>query len=279
MSHRSEASASTRDLDIGYGIGLNTRPTYDVAATSHSGCRMTNSTPGQLRDSRLRLSVIRGARLHGGSAQGAGRNGTSGRPWAQTAWLSRVGHRRHDVSVGRGGSDDGGAVRELDSRTARGRYGSCPGVEGRVDGARAGADPAGFLGVRKLMDSVLRLVALAIGVAVTDRYVLVDGFGGGSSAAIRSALHTWSVWVSRTRLGGRETGLAGQHQKPLAFLTSAGVAKSVNAGDLKSPGLRPLRVQIPPPALDGKRSTAWGCTVDVARISSHVHPAARRCCT
>lgn len=30
----------------------------------------------------------------------------------------------------------------------------------------------------------------------------------------------------------------------------AGVAKSVNAGDLKSPGSNPLRVQFPPPALD-----------------------------
>ena len=29
----------------------------------------------------------------------------------------------------------------------------------------------------------------------------------------------------------------------------AGVVKSVNTGDLKSPGLRPLRVQVPPPAL------------------------------
>ena len=29
----------------------------------------------------------------------------------------------------------------------------------------------------------------------------------------------------------------------------AGVMKLVNIGDLKSPGLRPLRVQVPPPAL------------------------------
>ena len=40
------------------------------------------------------------------------------------------------------------------------------------------------------------------------------------------------------------------------------MAKSVNAGDLKSPGSNPLRVQIPPSALGGK----WGMAVPCREV-------------
>jgi hypothetical protein len=54
------------------------------------------------------------------------------------------------------------------------------------------------------------------------------------------------------RGGPAEPVLARCMEKPL-ISEDAGVAKSVDAGDLKSPGLRPLRVQLPPPALSPAR--------------------------
>jgi len=37
---------NTRSLDIGCGIGLNTRQAYAAVVTSQSGCPITLSTPG-----------------------------------------------------------------------------------------------------------------------------------------------------------------------------------------------------------------------------------------
>src|SRR5690606_31288956 len=42
-------------------------------------------------------------------------------------------------------------------------------------------------------------------------------------------------------MAGRGRAVAGKNK--------AGVAKSVDAGDLKSPGSNPMRVRVPPPAL------------------------------
>ena len=58
--------------------------------------------------------------------------------------------------------------------------------------------------------------------------------------------HDRPEWRLVSDIDIRPAGAIGVHEPRLG--SPAGVVKSVNTGDLKSPGPRPLRVQVPPSA-------------------------------
>ncbi len=85
-----------------------------------------------------------------------------------------------------------------------------------------------------------RGVLLQEGIEVGARGLQVDKGASGvvQQSTLRSDPRSWVEDGSRTGRLGRSFG------------NTAGVVKLVNTGDLKSPGLRPLRVQVPPSASD-----------------------------